>query len=228
MQKVESVKVVPGEYEPMSKVDTPTETIAEANKILAKVVEADGANPFLDEVCSTPGGESIRWCAQCGMCSASCSNVERMDYSPRKTIALIRAGNSHDVLTSNSMWVCASCYLCTVRCPKDVKITELMHTLERLAIHHGLKGKRATPAMYEVFVNSIKSNGRVHELGMMLKFYMSTILTGKVNPFTTIKMLPLALKLFSHGRMVIRPKKIKGTKQIKDIVEKAKALGGVK
>ena len=82
--------------------------------------------------------------------------------------------------------------------------------------------------MYEVFVNSIKSNGRVHELGMMLKFYMSTILTGKVNPFTTIKMLPLALKLFSHGRMVIRPKKIKGTKQIKDIVEKAKALGGVK
>jgi len=184
---------------------------------------------FLEEVYSVPGGDSIRWCIQCGMCSGSCPNVTQMDYSPRRTIALIRSGRSRDVLTSNSMWVCASCYLCTVRCPKDVKITELMHALERLSVYHGLISRRtSTPTMYRAFVNSIKSNGRVHELGMMLKFYLSTILTGKINPFATIKMLPLALKLLTHGRMSIKPRKIKGSEQVKTMVKRAQALGGVK
>ena len=182
---------------------------------------------FLDEVYSAPGGESIRWCIQCGMCSGSCPNVTQMDYSPRQTIALIRGGMGHDVLTSNSMWVCASCYLCTVRCPKDVKITELMHVLERLSVYHDLASKRTpTPANYRAFVDSIKSNGRVYELGMMMKFYLSTLF--KTNPFATIKMLPLALKLLMHGRMSIRPSKIKGREQIKAMVKRARGLGGVK
>ena len=184
---------------------------------------------FLEEVYSVPGGDSIRWCIQCGTCSGSCPSVTQMDYSPRQTIALIRSGRSHDVLTGNSMWVCASCYLCTVRCPKDVKITELMHALECLSVHHGLISRRtSTPTMYRAFVDSIKSNGRVHELGMMLKFYLSTILTGRINPLATIKMLPLALGLLIHGRMSIKPTKIKGNEQVKAMVKRAQALGGVK
>ena len=184
---------------------------------------------FLKEVYSVPGGESVRWCIQCGICSGSCPNAALMDYSPRKIIALLRAGRRYDVLTSNAMWVCASCYLCTVRCPKSVKITELMHTLERLSIYRGLtSGRTSTSTLYRAFVDSIKSNGRVHELGMMMKFYLSTLLTGKTNPLDMIKMLPLALKLLSRGRMVIKPRKIKGIEQVKTIVERAQALGGVK
>ncbi|MFB0559289.1 MAG: 4Fe-4S dicluster domain-containing protein [Dehalococcoidales bacterium] len=191
-------------------------------------VELAAPEPFLDEVSSTPGGESIRWCAQCGTCSASCPNVAQMDHSPRKMIALIRTGNRYDTLTSNTMWVCASCYLCTVRCPKEVKITELMHALERLSNRHGLSYGRATAAMYKAFIDSIKNNGRVYELGMMLKFYLSALLTAKMNPLSTIKMLPLALKLLSHGRMAIKPTRIKGSKQLKTIVEKAQTLGGAR
>ena len=184
---------------------------------------------FLEEAYSVPGGESVRWCVQCGMCSGTCPNAPLMDYSPRGIIALIRAGERRDVLASNSMWICASCYLCTVRCPKEVKITELMHALERLSAYYGLTSKRTlTSAMYRAFVNSIKSNGRVHELGMMMKFYLSTLLTGKINPFALIKMLPLALKLLLHGRLSIKPTKIKGSKQLKTIVERAQALGGAR
>ena len=161
-----------------------------------------------------------------------------MDYSPRKIIALIRAGRRYDVLTSNTMWVCASCYLCTARCPKEIKITELMHGLERLAPRHDL-GKEgvSTPAMYRAFVSSIKSNGRVFEMGMMIKFYLSTLLTKsyllavlarKANPLDTIRMLPLALKLLLHGRMSIKPRKIKGVEQLKAILEKAQVLGGAR
>jgi len=200
-----------------------------ASKTSDEVVMTAEGEEFLEEVCSIPGGESVRWCIQCGMCSASCPNVAQMDNSLRRTIALIRAGRRYDVLKSNTMWVCASCYLCTARCPKEVKITELMHTLERLAGYYGLTTKRTTTAtMYRAFIDSIKSNGRVHELGMMTKYYLSTVLTLKVNPFSLVKMLPLALNLMSRGRMTIKPTKIKGAEQIKTIVERAKALGGVK
>jgi len=91
--------------------------------------------------------------------------------------------------------------------------------------------------MYRAFVDSIKSNGRVFEMGMMVKFYLSTILTKsylwavltrKTSPLDTIKMLPLALKLLTHGRMSIKPRRIKGAEQIKTILEKAQALGGAK
>ena len=184
------------------------------------VVEREG---FLDEVYSVPGGECVRWCMQCGTYSASCPNVSQMDYSPRKTIALIRAGRRYAVLTSNTMWLCASCYLCTVRCPKEVKITELMHSLERLAARHKLRRRGvSTPAMYRAFVNSIKSNGRIHEVGMMMQFYLKT------NPLAALKMLPVALQLLLHRRMAIMPRKIKGVEQIKTIVERAQALGGAR
>ena len=249
MPELATVEPVSGEYDLVveSTVDIPARVRAIANEIQAKKwvesvhvlrVEPAEPNPFLDEICSLPGGKCVRWCMQCGMCSASCPNVSQMDYSPRKIIALIRAGRRYDVLTSNTMWICASCYLCTVRCPKDVKITELMHSLERLAGRHNLRNEGvSTPAMYKAFVNSIKNNGRVFELGMMIRFYLSTLLTKsylwavlrrKANPFDIIGMLPLALKLLSHRRMSIKPKKIKGVEQLKAILEKAQALGGAR
>ncbi|HEX75714.1 MAG TPA: hypothetical protein G4O12_03930 [Dehalococcoidia bacterium] len=232
MPEIETVEPVSGDYDFViaATVDAPVRVASVASEIRAKEwvknldvlkVEPAAPNPFLDEVCSTPGGECVRWCVQCGMCSASCPNVGKMDYSPRKIIALIRAGRRYDVLTSNSMWVCASCYLCTVRCPKDVKPTELMHALERLSFHHGLRhGATSTPAMYNAFVNSINNNGRVHELGVMSKFYLKT------NPLAVLKMIPIGLKLLSRGRMPLKPRKIRGINQLKTIIEKANVLGG--
>jgi heterodisulfide reductase subunit C len=193
-------------------------------ELMVKVNE-DG---FLDEICSLPGGECVRWCMQCGMCSASCPNISQMDYSPRKVIALIRAGKRYEVLNSNSMWICASCYLCTVRCPKDVKPTELMHILQCLAEQHGLvNGKTRTSVMHHAFIDMVKGNGRACELALMIKFYLRT------NPFAMLKMAPLGLKLVLRGRMplrglLLRGEKIKGTEELRTIIDKAHALGGVK
>ncbi len=191
-------------------------------RVEVRKVEPAEANSFLDEVGSTPGGEGVSWCIQCGVCSASCPNVAEMDYSPRKTIALIRAGRRREVLTSNTPWICATCYMCTVRCPREVKPTELMHALERLAIRHGLRSpKVSTPDMYAAFVNSIKNNGRVHEVGMMMDYYLKT------NPFAALKVAPVGLKLLTHGRMAMKASRIKGTGQIKAMIKKAQTLGGV-
>jgi len=181
-------------------------------------VSRDG---FLEEVYSVPGGECVRWCVQCGMCAASCPNVAWMEHSPRKMIALIRADKRQAVLTSNSMWVCASCYLCTVRCPRGVEMTELMHVLGSLAARHGLtNGKTTTPAMHRAFIENIKSNGRVHELGFMRRFFLRT------NPLAALKMAPVGLRLLSHGRLRLRAEKTRGAKQLRAIVQEAQNLGG--
>ena len=92
---------------------------------------------FLDEVKATPGGEHILACIQCGTCTGSCPMAGAMEFPPRKIIAMIRAGMRDEVLASNSMWFCLSCYMCTARCPRGVKPTEIAHALESLANQNG-------------------------------------------------------------------------------------------
>ena len=170
---------------------------------------------FMEEVAATPGGGNIRGCIQCGICTGSCPVAGEMEYPPRKIIAMIRAGMRDEVLSSSSMWHCLSCYMCTARCPRDIKPTELAHALECLANQQGFRVKRTlTPAMYRSFVNSIKGNGRVHEFGMMFSFYLRT------NLLAALKMLPLGLTLFLHRRMPLMPKRVKGKEDLSRIVQK--------
>lgn len=188
------------------------------------MVEAPAAKTsFIDEVCYVPGGESIRSCIQCGICTGSCPTANKWDYPPRQVIAMVRAGFREELLSSNSMWFCASCYTCTVRCPRDIKPADIMHALEVLAIRSGLSTKQSrTPVMYQCFIDSARSNGRVYELGMMIKLFLKT------NPFAALKLAPVGLGLFLHGRMPLKPTRIKGTKELKAILDKARALEGAK
>ena len=179
------------------------------------------ANTFVEEVSTVPGGEGVRLCIQCGTCTASCPSATRWEYTPSGIIAMIRAGLRDEVLSSSSMWHCLSCYFCTVRCPRNVKPTELFHILEGLSNQYGYKVKETrTPAMYRSFVSSIRNNGRVHEFGMMFKYYLTT------NPFAALKMLPVGLQLFSHKRMPLFPHKIKGRDELSKIIQKFKEVRG--
>jgi heterodisulfide reductase subunit C len=201
---------------------------------MSVVVQKGIDKTFLEELASIPGGEGVKLCIQCGTCSGSCPNANEMDYAPRQMIALVRAGMRDEALSSNSMWYCASCYLCTVRCPREIKITELMHALECLAIRHGMDTKRTrTPLMYRTFVDSIRSNGRVHEFGFMVRYYIRAMrfyLPSRANPLNPLRvlelfgMLPVGLGLYSHGRLALRPTKVKGMKGLKAIIDKAEAI----
>jgi heterodisulfide reductase subunit C len=111
--------------------------------------------------------------------------------------------------------------MCTARCPRDVKPAELAHALESLAAQHGyrIKGTR-TPAMYRSFTDSIKANGRVHEFGMMLRFYLSILPDLITKPLAKISMLPMALNLLRHGRMPLKPHRSKDKEELKQILRK--------
>lgn len=174
---------------------------------------------FLKEVASIPGSNKISECIQCGVCSGSCTTAAHWEYTPRKIIAMVRADMRDEVLSSNSIWFCVSCYLCTAHCPRDIRPANIMHALESLALKEGYKPPTRSPAMYQSLVDSIKRNGRVHEFGFMFKYYLKT------NPLAATKMLPLAIDLLTHGRMPLMPKKVKGKDEIKTILAKVTAGG---
>ena len=162
-------------------------------------------------------------CIQCGTCSGSCPNAPFMDHTPRKLIAMIRAGMRDEVLSSNAMWMCLSCYTCTVRCPREVKITDLMHTLESIAMKsRKSNGKTFTPAMYRSFGDFVYSVGNVPEFGFMAWYYLLT------NPVRAVRMIPLLRKLVTHGRISVKTRRLtrQGQQQLKAILDKAGEMGG--
>jgi heterodisulfide reductase subunit C len=177
---------------------------------------------FLEEICALPGGEGIRICIQCGTCTASCPNADNMEHTPSELIAMARAGMKKEVLSSNAMWYCLSCYMCTVRCPRGIKQTGLMHVFESLSIKEGLvHTKTLTPTMYRLF-NHYCSLGNLPELWFMTRFYLLT------NPLRAWRMIPVALDLLKRGRLSIKSRKLTpaGSNQLRVILEKAVSLGG--
>ena len=83
------------------------------------------------------GGDKLRMCMQCGVCSGSCPIGTEMDYGPRKLFMMIRAGMKEAVLTSNTMSNCVLCYRCVVRCPRDVPVAYILQDLYTKAVEEG-------------------------------------------------------------------------------------------
>jgi heterodisulfide reductase subunit D len=89
---------------------------------------------LLAAVTGLRGGERVIACYQCGTCSGSCPTATAMDYNPRRILHMLRLGLGERVLRSQAIWLCTSCYSCTARCPREIKITETMLGLRRLAV----------------------------------------------------------------------------------------------
>ncbi len=183
---------------------------------------AENTQTFLDDIIKkTPGGDTLRTCLQCGTCSGSCPNGSDMDYSPRILFALIFAGLEEEVLKSNTMWYCLSCYYCTERCPKDIPITDLMYTLKSMAMKKKQTGGTDASALAKTFTDYVYKYGRSFELGLASRFY----LTNK--PASLLKLGPLGFSMLRHGRMTFKPNKIKQIDQLRSIINKAQSMGGI-
>jgi heterodisulfide reductase subunit C len=165
-----------------------------------------------------PGGEKLKTCLQCGMCGGSCPSGPDMEYTPRKLFAMIAAGQDEEVLKANTFWYCVSCYLCTVRCPQEIPITDIMYYLKHQAIEAGLYTTDAV-GFSETFIGLVENYGRAFELGLATQFYLAH------HPLGGLKMGPMALAMMTRGRLNIRPHRIKAIRQLHNILEKAKEIG---
>jgi quinone-modifying oxidoreductase subunit QmoC len=166
--------------------------------------ESDRVKGFGREVMSVPGCEQLETCIQCGTCSGLCPLSIFMDYTPRQVMELTRSDFKQEVLRSTTIWLCASCYACTVECPKQIRITDIMYELKQRAIHEGIYPKRfPIPVLAQEFYKMSHKRGRVTEN------FLATIMFLKTNVLAALGMWRLGLNLLWRGRFPLKMEGIK-------------------
>jgi heterodisulfide reductase subunit C len=141
-----------------------------------------------------------------------------MDHTPRQIFAMIRAEMKDEVLASNTPWYCVSCYYCTVRCPQEIHITDVMYTLKRMAIDAKLYDDSTAPDFSQTFMGQVENYGRSFELGLATRHYL------RHQPLRLVGSTGFGLGMLSMGRLDLTPQKIEDIDQLQAILKKAKEL----
>ncbi len=176
----------------------------------------------VENLLQTAEGEPLRTCIQCGTCSGTCPVAGYMDYTPRQLIAMINQGMKEQVLESNTFWYCASCYHCTVRCPQDINITELMYALKRYSIwNHHYKEGLIGPTFSEAFVKMIVRGGRSFEPILAPAYIFSFGLRE------FLQEVQGATELLLKGKLPFIPAKIKRLDSFKRMLGRIMPMGGL-
>ncbi|MEE8188311.1 MAG: 4Fe-4S dicluster domain-containing protein [Kiloniellales bacterium] len=166
------------------------------------------------------GGDKLSLCMQCGVCSGSCPIGTQMDYGPRKLFMMIRAGMKEEVLSSNTMWNCTSCYRCVVRCPRGVPVTYILQDLASKAVEFGYAKKEDNTRFSKAFWWSAKTFGRTDERLVTAKYYFSFGLVEGIRK--GLGNLKIALGMIKAGRMHLGASHgVKDRKGLQAILKKA-------
>lgn len=136
-----------------------------------------------------------------------------MDILPHQIMRAIMLGLRDSVLSSSTIWLCASCQTCSTRCPNDIDIAGIMDVLRQIALAYGIKAKEPeVPIFHQTFLNSIKRHGRVFELGMMGTYKLKTR-----DLFSDAK---LGIEMLKKGKFKLLPHRVRNLKEIKEIFKK--------
>lgn len=92
----------------------------------------------LENLFDTAEGKRIMTCIQCGMCAGTCPYGEHMDYPPRRIINMLRAGLIDEVFQSESLLNCVACYACLAKCPRNIRLTEVLLPLVKEQVFENL------------------------------------------------------------------------------------------
>ena len=78
--------------------------------------------------------ETTVTCYQCGICGGSCPLRFSMDNSPMQIIRMVNLGLEEKALSSNTIWVCSTCFTCQARCPQEIDIPKIMEGLRQMCL----------------------------------------------------------------------------------------------
>jgi heterodisulfide reductase subunit C2 len=169
---------------------------------------------FIAEV-EQRSGQKVSRCYQCGNCSASCNYTFSYDYPVNQIMRLIQLGQKSIVLSTRSIWICASCQSCTTRCPNNIDVAKVMETMRVMAREEGTVAQKDVRIFYDEFLESVRRFGRVFETGLLPLF---GIKSGK--PLTDMDLAP---KVLMKGKLTLLPSRIKGRKEVAQIYERFEA-----
>ena len=95
------------------------------------------SNPEFEKQVAELGGADVKMCFQCGTCTASCPSGRRTSYRVRKLMRQTQLGLKEEILNSEELWDCTTCYTCVERCPRSVPIVDVIVALRNMAVAEG-------------------------------------------------------------------------------------------
>ncbi len=172
-------------------------------------------NNFLKEVEeNVEEGHWVKMCMQCGVCSGSCPFGPHWEHPPQEIFMMIRAGKRDEVLASDSMWMCTSCYNCIVRCPRKLPITHIMHGLANYAHRLGIAPKgQPTREFAKLFWDNMMKKGRVNEMKLTIGHYFRNGIGAGIKEAMAMK--DIGLGMLKAKRL--NPMELAGGHGLKDL-----------
>jgi heterodisulfide reductase subunit C len=104
----------------------------EEEVITRKNIDEDFKQEIMDA-----GAESVALCFQCGTCTGACPSGRRTPYKIRQVVRKSVMGLKEEVIADDTIWMCTTCYECQERCPRGIKIVDVVKTVRNFAAQAG-------------------------------------------------------------------------------------------
>jgi len=99
------------------------------------------------------------YCYQCGRCTSGCEAHKLLELEPHEIVALLKRGLIDEMVNSDIIWTCMSCFKCRQRCPQKVAPVEILFALKNLAVASG----KQIPGNYSAYLQSVLSKGLLQD-----------------------------------------------------------------
>ncbi|MCD6469049.1 MAG: 4Fe-4S dicluster domain-containing protein [Thermoplasmata archaeon] len=100
------------------------------------------------------------YCFQCAKCTSGCEAHKLLELEPHKIMALLKRGLIDEMVNSDVIWTCMSCFKCRERCPQKVSPVDVLFALKNLAV----MGGKQIPGNYTSMLQSILSMGLIQDV----------------------------------------------------------------
>ena len=94
-------------------------------------------DPEFEKQLAELGGADAKLCFQCGTCTAGCPSGRRTSYRVRKLVRMAQLDIKDEIINSEELWMCSTCYTSVERCPRRVPIGDVGIALRNMAVAEG-------------------------------------------------------------------------------------------
>jgi heterodisulfide reductase subunit C len=63
--------------------------------------------------------------------------ADEMDITPSQIMRMVMLGQT-EVLETKAVWLCASCFTCTVRCPRGLDLSKVAEALKQVILRRAV------------------------------------------------------------------------------------------
>ncbi len=191
------------------------------------VVSSDhGEKPIPTEALKTIQSdlENADACIMCGACLSACNSFEASGQflGPAALAKALRfqvdpRDEQHDarleaLQEANGIWDCVRCVACVQVCPKDVQPMEQIIRLRRRSIEKGLTDSVGAKHITK-FVKIVGEEGRLNEVRLPIMMTWGSLRK-------MLRIIPLGIRMFLHGKAPIIPHKVPDLQRIQAIFKR--------